>query len=154
LLAELESKRDQSSLYDANSVARREHIEKLKADIRSLQEGKRGLEGGAADRAPPGQQIQAFRQTGGERRYVTGLKLHGKRILILVDRSASMLHEDLVNVIRLRNASDAEKRQAAKWRRAVETVTWLVTQLPPGSQYQIYGFNVKANALLADTAGK
>lgn len=154
LLAELESKRDQSSAYDATSLAHREHIAKLKADIRALEEGKRGLEGGAADRGPPGQQIQAFRQTGGERRYITGLKLHGKRILILVDRSASMLHDDVVNVIRLRNSGDAEKRNAAKWRRAVDTVTWLVTQLPPGAQFQIYGFNTKASALLADTAGK
>jgi len=50
----------------------------------------------------PGQQISAFRETGGDRRYITGIKLRGKRILILLDRSASMLHEDLVTILRLR----------------------------------------------------
>src|SRR6185503_15448401 len=38
LVTEMESKREQLSSYDATSVARREHIEQLKADIRSLEE--------------------------------------------------------------------------------------------------------------------
>lgn len=154
LISEMESKREQLSTYDATSVARREHIERLKADIRSMEEGTRRLEGGAADRAAPGQNISSFRDAGGQRRYITGLRLHGKRILILVDRSASMLHEDLVNVILLRNSSQTAKRNAAKWRRAIDTVTWLVTQLPSGSQFQIYGFNTQASPVLASSAGK
>jgi hypothetical protein len=153
-LAELESKREQSSEYDATSLARRAHIEKLKSDLKALEEGQRRLEGGATDRAPPGQQISAFRQAGGERRYITGLRMRGTRILILVDRSASMLHEDLVNVIRLRNSNDMAKRAASKWRRALDTASWLVAQLPPGAQFQIYGFNTKAAPVLASSAGK
>ncbi len=154
LVTELESRREALSSYDQTSLARRERIEKLKADIRALEEGARRLEGGAKDRAAPGQQIQAFRDSGGDRRYITGLKMRGKRILILVDRSASMLHEDLVNVILLRNSSDAAKRNAAKWRRAIDTTDWLVTQLPPGSQFQVFGFNTQASAVLASTGGK
>lgn len=154
LASTLESQREQLSTFDTSSVARREQIEKLKADIRSLQEGKRRLEGGSLDKTPPGQQISAFRETGGDRRYITGIKLRGKRILILLDVSASMLHEDLVTILRLRNSDDDHKRNAAKWRRAVDTVTWLTTQLPPGSQYQIYTFNTQAHSLLPDLAGK
>ncbi len=154
LVTELESRREQVSTYDGTSLARRARIEKLKADIRSMEEGTRRLEGGATDRAAPGQQISSFRDSGGQRRYITGLKLRGKRILILVDRSASMLHEDLVNVILLRNSNDAAKRNAAKWRRAIDTTTWLVTQLPPGSQFQVYGFNTRAAPVLASSAGK
>jgi len=154
LASTLESQREQLSTFDTSSVARREQIEKLKADIRSLQEGKRRLEGGSLDKTPPGQQISAFRETGGDRRYITGIKLRGKRILILLDVSASMLHEDLVTILRLRNSDDEHKRNAAKWRRAVDTVTWLTTQLPPGSQYQIYTFNTQAHSLLPDLAGK
>ena len=135
-------------------MATRESIEKLKADIQSLQEGKRRLEAGSLDRTPPGQQISTFRENGGDRRYITGIRLTGKRILILLDVSASMLHEDLVTILRLRNADDNTKRNAAKWRRAVDTVTWLTTQIPPGSQYQIYAFNTQAHALLPDMAGK
>jgi cell division protein FtsB len=154
IVTELESRREQMSSYDKTSLARRERIEKLKADIQALEAGARRLEGGATDRAAPGQQIQAFRDTGGQRRYITGLRMRGKRVLILVDRSASMLHEDLVNVILLRNSSDTAKRSAAKWRRALDTANWLVTQLPAGSQFQVYGFNTRAVPVLASTGGQ
>ncbi len=154
LAATLESRREQLSTFDTSSVARREHIEKLQADVRSLEEGKRRLEAGSLDRTPPGQQVSAFRESGGDRRYITGIRLKGKRILILLDVSASMLHEDLVTILRLRNSDDEHKRNAAKWRRAVDTVTWLTTQVPPGSQYQIYTFNTQARSLLPDLAGK
>jgi hypothetical protein len=154
LASTLEAQREQLSTFDTSSVARREQIEKLKADVRSLEEGKRRLEGGSLDRTPPGQQISTFRESGGDRRYVTGIRLKGKRILILLDVSASMLHEDLVTILRLRNSDDEHKRNAAKWRRAVDTVTWLTTQLPPESQYQIYAFNTQARSLLPDLTGK
>src|SRR5205807_1494717 len=86
------------------------------------------LKAGSDERAPPGQEVSSFRKIGGERRYITGLRMRGKRILILLDVSASMLHEDLVEILRLRNTDEAHKRAAAKWRRAVETVNWLPTQ--------------------------
>jgi hypothetical protein len=47
----------------------------------------------------------------GDRQYLTGLKVGGDRILFLVDASASMMDETVVNVIRLRNMrrpSDAQ----------------------------------------------
>jgi hypothetical protein len=154
LSSTLEAQREQVSTDSTTSVARRESIEKLKADIQSLQEGKRRLEAGSLDRTPPGQQISTFRENGGDRRYITGIKLTGKRILILLDVSASMLHEDVVTILRLRNADDNTKRNAAKWRRAVDTVTWLTTQIPSSSQYQIYVFNTQARALLPDMGGK
>jgi hypothetical protein len=154
LLSEVSARREQLSTYDSTSLARREHIDKLKADIHSLEEGNRRLEGGSLDKAPPGQQVSGFRSAGGERHYITGLKMHGKRILVLLDVSASMLHQDLVSIIRLRNSDDAHKRAAAKWRRAIDVVNWLMTQLPPGTQFQIFTFNTKAQPLLADSGGK
>jgi hypothetical protein len=134
-------------------VARREHIEKLQADVRSLEEGARRLQAGSDERAAPGQNVLGFRPNGGERRYLTGLTLHGRHILILLDVSASMLHEDLVSILQLRAQDDAHKRQAAKWRRAVLMVNWLLTQMPPGADLQIYTFNTHAQPLLADSAG-
>jgi hypothetical protein len=154
LSSTLAAQREQVSTYSTTSVARQESIEKLKADIQSLQEGKRRLEAGSLDRTPPGQQVSTFRESGGDRHYITGIKLSGKRILILLDMSASMLHEDVVTILRLRNSDDNTKRNAAKWRRAVDTVTWLTTQIPPASQYQIYVFNTQARPLLPDMAGK
>ncbi|HEV7716434.1 MAG TPA: VWA domain-containing protein [Steroidobacteraceae bacterium] len=154
LIADLKTQQLEMSAYDATSLARRERIEKLKADIRSLEAGTRRLEAGSVDRAPPGQDVKAFRDTGGDRRYITGIKMRGKRVLILLDRSASMLHQDVVNVILLRNSDDTKKRAASKWRRAVDTVDWIVAQLPPDAQFQIYGFNTKSEAVLASSAGK
>ena len=86
----------------------------------------------------------------GERQYLTGLKLGGRRIMILVDTSASMLSDSIVNVIRRRNMSDAVKRNAEKWRRAIRTTEWLVAQLPKESRYQIYTFNTVAGAVNGD----
>ncbi|MEZ0187139.1 MAG: VWA domain-containing protein [Candidatus Reddybacter sp.] len=84
----------------------------------------------------------------GDRQYLTGLKLGGNRVLILVDASASMLAETIIDVVRRRNMGDAVKRQSAKWQRALRTVEWLVAQLPPRSQYQLYTFNTKARPAL------
>jgi hypothetical protein len=154
ILAELESRREQVSTYDATSLARRERIEKLKADVRALEEGNKRLEGGSVDRGPAGQDARAFRDTGGNRRYITGVRMRGTRILILIDASASMMHQDLVSIIKLRNSAEPVRRGAAKWRRAVETVGWLTTQLPPGSRYQIVSFNTKAQPLLPGTSGE
>jgi len=154
LLTELKVQRLEMSAYDATSLARRERIEKLKADIQSLEEGTRRLEGGSTDTGPAGQDLKAFRNTGGDRRYITGIKMRGKRVLILLDRSASMLHQDLVNVILLRNSDDAKKRAASKWRRAIDTTNWIVTQLPAGAQFQIYGFNTKTESVLASSGGR
>jgi hypothetical protein len=152
LLAELAGERKQLSSYDAVSLARRQHIEQLKSDIEELQAGERRLEAGALEPGVPGQAIQAS-VPGTEPRYITGVSLRGKRILILLDRSASMLHEDVVTVIRMRNASDDVKRGAAKWRRAVRIVDWLGLQMPSGIEYQIYAFNTRAEPLVPGTAG-
>jgi hypothetical protein len=154
LSAQLNSHKLQVSNYDSTHLSQQQRIEKLRADVAALQQGTKRLEAGGDELGPLGQDVTAFRPTGGDRRYITGLRMHGKRILILLDVSASMLHEDIVSILRLRNADDATKRAAAKWRRALETVHWLLTQLPPGSAYQIYTFNTKAQPLLADSAGK
>ncbi|MCV6604303.1 MAG: VWA domain-containing protein, partial [Porticoccaceae bacterium] len=67
----------------------------------------------------------------GDRQYLTGIKLGGRNVLILLDASASMLAEDIVNTVIRRNQSDAVKKRADKWQRALKTVEWLVSQMPP-----------------------
>jgi len=153
ILAELTEKRERISTYDAQTLAQREHIEKLKTDVHTLEEGTQRLGGGSEERAAPGEDVQGFRSTGGERHYITGLTMRGKRILILLDVSTSMLHEDLVTILKLRNEDDAHKRAAAKWRRAVLMVSWLLSQVPPGSSVQIFTFNTRAQPLLSGSAG-
>lgn len=90
----------------------------------------------------------------GDRQYLTGLKVGGRHILILVDASASMLDHTIVNIIRRRNMDDASKRAAPKWRRAVDSVDWITTQVPADARFQIYAFNARAWPALEGTADR
>ncbi len=133
LMSELERMREQSAQYTGDTLARRAHINKLKTDVLSLEEGAKRLQGGTDAKGPPGEQLRGFRGSG-DRKYLTGVKLNGQRILILVDASASMLDETLVNVLRMRNLPDVQKMLAPKWQRAVRTADWLVDADSPGQQ--------------------
>jgi hypothetical protein len=150
---ELKERREQSTEFDDESLARRAHINQLKADIKSMEEGMKRLQGGALDKGPAGSRVKAFRGRG-DRKYISALRVKGKRILVLLDTSASMMEDDVVKVIRLRNQPEAARRAAPKWRRALDMVEWITAQLPDNSQFQVYGFNVKSKAVLGDSQGK
>jgi len=134
-----------------NTLANEESVAKLKADIDSLEEELNRLR--AAEDQVTGNNIREFIGDG-NRQYLTGLILGGNRILILVDMSASMLDNTIVNIIRRRNMPDAERINSAKWVQVRKTVDWLTTQLPVPSQYQIYVFNNEARSLLPGTEGR
>jgi len=135
------------------TLASKEHVNRLSSDLKTLDERKRRL---GARR--PGKQDRGdkLRQIEGEadRQYLTGLKVGGKRILILVDASASMLDETIINVIRRRNMDDAKKRTAPKWRRTLAVTDWLVSNLPGSAKFQLYVFNTRARAVLPASKGK
>ncbi|MGH8634894.1 MAG: hypothetical protein ACRET7_12270 [Burkholderiales bacterium] len=138
---------------ETDRIARDTHVNRLKADLKSQDEEFKRLEGGALQRAEEGDRLRAFPGQG-DRQYLTGLKIGGQRILILFDTSASMLAERIVEIVRLRNLPAAEQRQAAKWRRALATLDWIATQIPPGSRFQIYSFNERAEPVVRDSAGR
>ncbi len=153
LLEELERTRLEMARYSGDTLSRREHINKLKADIKSLEEGTKRLSAGAEEEADEGDRVRAFRR-GGDRQYLTGITLSGQRILILVDASASMLDETLVNILRMRNLHEVQKILAPKWQRAVSTVDWLASQLPPESRFQIYAYDIQARSMVDGSSGK
>ena len=84
---------------------------------------------------------------GGEENYLLGLKVEGRRIAILVDRSASMTDERLIDIIARKVRADAEKRQGPKWRRTLRTARWLLHRLPAGSEVAVIAFNDEAKVL-------
>lgn len=131
---------------DKEALSRRQAIERLKADLKSLEEGARRLEGASRQADAAGTRVHGFTGSG-DRQYLTGLRVGGERILLLVDASASMLDETVVNVIRMRNMSDTRKLMSEKWRRTLSTVDWLAAQLPLDGRFQIYAFNTRAWAL-------
>lgn len=87
----------------------------------------------------------------GQRQYLTGLKLGGERTLILVDASASMLDETVVNVVRWKLMEPDVRRNSPKWQRTVRSLHWLMANLRPGKQYQVYVFNTTARPLVDGT---
>jgi hypothetical protein len=128
----------------------RSDIETLQAEIQQLEEEVKKLRASSDDSG--GTNARTFIGEG-NRQYLTGLNLGGRNILVLMDASASMLSENLVNIIRLRNMDDSVKREAAKWKKAVATVEWLSAQLPVNSKYQVYTFNTAVQPLLKGTEG-
>ena len=133
-----------------SAQAQNTEIEKLKENLKKLQAEKKRLEE-KTDNA--GQDTRSF--TGeGNRQYLTGLKMGGNRILVLLDVSASMLDETLVNVIRRRNMPDDNKTDSKKWKQALAIVDWLSTRFPVTGKFQIYAFNTEVNPVIADTKGK
>lgn len=84
---------------------------------------------------------------GGEEEYLLGLRVEGRRIAILVDRSASMTDERLIDIIRRKVRTDPEKRDGPKWRRTLATARWLLHRLPAGSEVAVIAFNDGATML-------
>ncbi|WP_226644532.1 vWA domain-containing protein [Microbulbifer variabilis] len=135
------------NIAEVDSIDEKEDIKRLQDKLKKLEQAKKDLE---EENKKLGNNVRKY--TGdGDRQYLTGLRLGGNRILILLDASASMLGDELIKVIRARNMSSRVKRQTEKWRRAINTVSWLTAQLPPDSQYQIYTFNTSFRAAIAGT---
>lgn len=135
---------------DESALERVKRVKKLKTDLRELEKERERLQAESEE-----EKGKSAREVAGEgdRQYLTGLKLGGKRILILLDVSSSMLDRSLVNIIRKRNMSDSVKRKAVKWQRAVRTIDWLTAQLPRNSEYQLYAFNTDVEPAIPETDG-
>jgi len=146
-ISELETQLQQGP--DPEAAARR--VAAMEEEVNRLQERVEELREEAADAS--GQQVAQFAGEG-RRQYLSGLKLGGERILILLDASASMLDREILDVIRLRNMPAERRRDAAKWQHAVSSTRWLIANLPPESRFQIYLFNEETRALLEDTQGQ
>ena len=132
---------------DKTTVARRESIEKLQADIKQLEEARKRLSAEIDDTGPSGDDVRSF-VGDGTRQYLSGLRLRGNRTLILVDTSSSMLDNTVVGVLRRRNLSEEDQLRSAKWRQVVASVDWVTTQLAETGEFQIYGFAEDVESLV------
>ncbi len=143
----VEKRLDQLDELRDKSVADKESLNELTADIESREDEVRRLQ--ALKDANDGQQVRSF-EGQGDRQYLTGLRVGGRNVLIAIDTSASMLDDTIVNVLRRRNMSEAERRAAPKWQRAVRTVEWLAAQLPLDAEFQVYAFAEQTETLIPD----
>lgn len=139
---------------EAQTLSLKKHINSLHNDIKIIDkknsQKKKKIESSVRQ---SGNKVRQY-EGDGHRQYLTGLKLGGKRVLFLLDSSASMLDETIVNIIVKRNMSKHVKRSARKWRQAVNSIKWLVANLPSNSQLSIVSFNENIKALTADQSFK
>lgn len=126
-----------------------DEVARIQDQIARLEQQKQALE----NENSSGNRVRAFVGEG-DRQYLTGLKLGGDYVLILVDSSASMLDETIVNVIRRRIRPDDVKLASAKWQQTLSIVDWIVANLDPGTHFQLYSFNETAKAALSGSEGK
>jgi hypothetical protein len=153
LIETLTEVQEELATYEASTLAKREHVNKLKTDIKTLEEELKRLSAAAPAEETPGDRLRSF-VGDGDRQYLTGLKVGGRRILVLVDTSASMLGDDVVNIVRRRNLADPTKLRSSKWRQTVATVDWITTQFPRESSFQIYGFAAEASPIVPGSDGQ
>ena len=132
--------------YENDTLARRESLERLKADLQQLEEGTRRLK----ERAPTMAPVKVV----DDQEQLVTLSVTGQHVLVLVDASASMLDETLVNIIRLRNMAPERRIQSVKWQQAVNTVEWVTARLKQDTQFQIYAFDTAARPVVDGTAGR
>ena len=153
LVTEIQETVARASTVEQESEARRASIERLRAELASLEAETKRLSAASISTEEAGTRIRGF--TGeGNRQYLTGLRMGGKYVVVLVDTSTSMLDRTIVNIIRRRNMSPEQQRVAPKWRQVVNTVDWLTTQITPGTQVQIIGFSDQAQSLMSGSDGK
>jgi von Willebrand factor type A domain len=152
IIALIEELRAELAQYDSETLAEIERVEKLQTDIKTLEEEVKRLLAMAEETESEGNRLREFKGEG-DRQYLTGLKLGGERTLILVDRSASMLDDTIINIIRRRNMPIDEKLRAVKWRQVVASVDWLTAQFLPGSEFQMYMFNNEVEPIIKGSEG-
>ncbi len=146
VVTEIRSIGEEADAIDAERSEREEDIARLRAELEELEaENERLAEDQEALIA--GNRLRSF-VGDGNRQYLTGLRMGGERVVILVDASTSMLARTVVNIYRRRNMEDEQQLSSSKWRQVVNTVDWLTTQIQPGTQIQIFAFNDAAWTLL------
>lgn len=152
LVQEIMRTEAEATELEEDDESRREAIERLRAELEELQSE---IERQSAASITPEEAGNRIRSVTGEgnRQYLTGLRMGGRRILILVDVSTSMLDKTLVNILRRRNQSPEQQMRAPKWLQAVNTVDWLTAQIEPGTQVQIIGFNDQVYSLFEGSQG-
>jgi cell division protein FtsB len=152
VVQDLQDATEELSELNKETIAKQESINKLKSDLKSIEEENRRLSGSANESDQKGDNLRTIIGAG-DRLYLTGLKIGGKRVLFLVDASASMLDKTIVNIVRRRNMADEEKKNSAKWQRAIGSVEWLLAKMPTETKFQIFWFNQMAMPAVENSRG-
>jgi len=100
------------------------------------------------ENAPPAHKEDVIQSDKGqEENYLLGLKVEGRRIVLLVDMSASMTDEKLIDIIVRKARSNGDKKKGPKWLRTKRIVEWLLARLPKDSEAIVIGFSDKSEKI-------
>jgi hypothetical protein len=80
----------------------------------------------------------------GQQNYITGMKVQGKEIGILLDKSASMMGYNLLEILQIMAFQDGQKVSQRKWQRTKRTVQWLIARAPQNSKISVVAFSEDA----------
>ena len=144
----LENLKQEIARLEAGGASQEQTIEALKSELKALEAEAANLQASIEADEAGGRDLRAIAGEG-DRQYLTGMRMGGGHVLILLDASASMLDRTIVNVIRRRNLPDSEKVESEKWQRAVRTVEWLVANLPRDARFQVLTFGETAQPAFA-----
>lgn len=153
IVTEINLTAEEFSELTADTTAQEEAIERLRSELDALEDEAQRLSAESITPEDAGDRIRSV-QGDGNRQYLTGLRMGGERVVILVDASGSMLDRTLVNIIRRRNMPLDQQLASPKWQQVVNTVDWLTAQLTPGTQFQIFAFNDEAWTLVEGSDGQ
>jgi len=153
ILTEIQKTELELATLTEDSELRQAAIERLRRELAELNRQSQELVTTQQDEAEDARSLRAF-EGEGNRQYLTGLRMGGRYVVILVDTSTSMLDRTILNILRRRNMSAEQQRRAPKWQQAVNTVDWLTTQIPAGTNVQVIGFNDKPTWLIPGTENK
>ena len=123
-IAKLQSTRLASLLQEVQQ--QRQALEQARSQLSATAEQSNQI----AERAPP---------PSGQ--HLTGLLINNNQVVVLLDRSASMLSSTLVEIIRIRASPANVQRNAEKWVSARSAAMWAVDRMPARSLFQVLSFS-------------
>lgn len=135
----------------ANALSEAQSVQQATADVSGrIEDAKKSLSAMEATvvKAEQDNAIQIAGQS--SQQFLTGLSVEGRRIVIMVDHSASMLDQKIVNIVRRRAIGGETASGAPKWRRTQKIAQWLVNKLPENSMVRFVSFSETAQTIPED----
>jgi len=123
---------------------RKANLKTKQAKTKSLEQQKQALEKTLKNTKIPKKQDTVEVKGTGEVDYLIGLKVEGPRIAIVLDASASMTDDRVIDVILRKNSNAKTKQNGPKWKRSIRVVKWLLARLPETSQVAVVAYNTSA----------
>ena len=146
LIRNIKKTRAEIAQYENSSLARKQSVNRLQSDLKTMDAARKRLLAEKKMDQDAGEKSRHFSGEG-NRQYLTGLRLGGRRVILLVDASASMLDRTILGIIRRRNLPGESRLKSAKWQRTIRTARWLLANLPPDSSVRIAAFNTNSTFL-------